>query len=104
MFRANRERDLVRIISMRPRLQAAIIRLNSFLFFMLVPVIPSAEQASGLDFSRHGLAEVSGAVAAGKVPCISASKANRHTQFQTDLFGQNFHPFQLIPPVTPQSC
>jgi hypothetical protein len=42
VFRANREADLVRIMSMRPRLQAAIIRLNSVRFFMLVPVIPSS--------------------------------------------------------------
>ena len=40
VFRAKRERDLVRIRSMRPRLQAAIIRLNSVRFFMLVPVMP----------------------------------------------------------------
>ena len=42
VFRANRDRDLVRIMSMRPRLQAAIIRLNSVRFFMLVPVMPSS--------------------------------------------------------------
>ena len=30
----------------------------------------TAEQASGLDFSRHGLAEVSGAVAAGEVDIL----------------------------------
>ncbi|NBH80687.1 hypothetical protein D3Z52_21590 [Clostridiaceae bacterium] len=40
VFRAKRERDLVRIRSILPRLQAVIIFLNSTRFFMLVPVIP----------------------------------------------------------------
>ena len=40
VFRANRDRDLVRMVSIRPRLQAAIIRLNSPRFFRLVPDRP----------------------------------------------------------------
>ena len=34
----------------------------------------TAEQASGLDFSRQGLAEVSGAVAAGDIDLLLVSK------------------------------
>ena len=37
----------------------------------------TAEQASGLDFSRHGLAEVSGAVAAGKVDILLVENLSR---------------------------
>jgi len=51
VFRANREADLVRIMSMRPRLQAAIIRLNSARFFKLVPLRPSSALV------KHGLKE-----------------------------------------------
>ena len=42
VFRTKRERDFVRMRSIPPRLQAVIIRLNSFRFFILVPVIPSS--------------------------------------------------------------
>lgn len=41
-LRAKRETDFVRMRSIFPRLQSAIMRLNSVLRFMLVPVIPSS--------------------------------------------------------------
>ena len=37
----------------------------------------TAEQASGLDFSRYGLAEVSGAVAAGEVDLLLVANLSR---------------------------
>ena len=40
VFRAKRERDLVRMVSILPRLQAAIILLKFSRFFMLVPESP----------------------------------------------------------------
>ena len=40
VFLANRESDLVRMVSIRPRLQAAIIRLKFSRFFKLVPESP----------------------------------------------------------------
>ena len=51
VFRANLDADLVRIMSMRPRLQAAIMRLNSARFFMLVPLRPSSANV------KHGTKE-----------------------------------------------
>ena len=56
VFRANREADLVRIMSMRPRLQAAIIRLNPVRFFMLVPVIPSSAKIPAI--SQSGFSSI----------------------------------------------
>ena len=56
VFRAKRERDLVRIISMRPRLQAAIILLNSARFFRLVPVIPLSAKIPAI--SQSGFSEI----------------------------------------------
>ena len=40
VFLANRERDLVRMVSILPRLQAAIILLKLSRFFKLVPESP----------------------------------------------------------------
>lgn len=37
----------------------------------------TVEQASGLDFSRHGLAEVSGAVAGGKIDLLLIANLSR---------------------------
>jgi len=43
VFLAKRERDLVMMRSMCPRLQAVIILLNCVRFFRLVPEMPSSE-------------------------------------------------------------
>ena len=45
----------------------------------------TAEQASGLDFSRRGLAEVSGAVADGKIDLLLVANLSRLGRDVTDV-------------------
>ena len=45
----------------------------------------TVEQASGLDFSRRGLAEVSSAVAAGEIDCLLVANLSRLGRDVTDV-------------------
>ena len=56
VFRAKRDKDFVMIMSIRPRLQAVSILLNSVRFFRLVPEMPSSAYSPAI--SQSGVSSI----------------------------------------------